>query len=59
MVKKHLPIIQETRVRSLCREVSLIGYYKMLSRVPCAIQQDFVDYFVLIYSNMFILIPNS
>ena len=35
---------------------SPIGYYKILNRVPCAIQWVLVDYFI--YSNVYMLIPS-
>ena len=39
------------------RFFSLIGYYKILSRVPCAIEKVFVNYFI--HSSVYLLIPYS
>ena len=40
------------------RFFSLIGYFKILGRVSCAIQQDLVVY-LFIYSSVYMLIPHS
>ena len=37
---------------------SHLGYYRIPSRVPCAIQQALVYYYV-IFSNAYMLTPNS
>ena len=55
---ENLPMMQKTRVRSLGREVPLIGHYKTLSRVACAMQQGLGGYFASIYANMFVLTPH-
>ena len=38
------------------RFFSIIGYYKINSIVPCALQQVLVVYFI--YSSVYMLIPN-
>ena len=36
-----------------------LGYHRILSRVPCAIQEVLVDYLFFIYSSEYMLFPNS
>ena len=41
------------------RFFSIIGYYKILSIVPCAIQYRSLLVICFVYSSRYMLIPNS